>query len=192
MFPKTNWKGFWTRQRSKEPISSNDKKYSGIKDQGWRWSSKDQKVYICRFVRILFSAKPSKSGIALFFAACNRNLIALQSFFGVFYWWQSPMLLCFTMLRKEGWTQPKGAGYLHPWDCETISYTITCILNIYHIQLHIAYYETISSTTTCIIYVVYCIIYMYNYKLLFVKTISYRIIHCLLWNYILYNDTYIV
>ena len=129
MFPKTNWKGFWTQQRSKEPISSNDKKYSGIKDQGSKWSSKDQKVYICRFVRILFSAKPSKSGIALFFAACNRNLIALQSFVGVFYWRQSPMLLCFTMctmLRKEGWTQPKGAGYLH-----------LGIVKLYPIQLHV-------------------------------------------------------
>ena len=74
------------------------------------------------------------------------------------------LLLCFTMLRKEGWTQPKGAGYLHPWDCETISYTITCILNIYHIQL----------------YIDYC------------ATISYTIIHCFLWNYILYNYTLLI
>ena len=137
MFPKTNWKGFWTRQRSKEPISSNDKKYSGIKDQGSRWSSKDQKVYICRFVRILFSAKPSKSGIALFFAACNRNLIALQSFVGVFYWRQSRKLLCFTKYNAEErrMDSTQGSRLSPPWDCETISYTITCILNIYHIQL---------------------------------------------------------
>ena len=156
MFPKTNWKGFWTRQRSKEPISSNDKKYSGIKDQRSRWSSKDQKVYICRFVRILFSAKPSKSGIALFFAACNRNLIALQSFVGVFYWRQSPMLLllCFTKCNVEErrMDSTQGSRLSPPWDCETISYTITCILNIYHIQLYIAFCETISSTMTRILY----------------------------------------
>ena len=83
------------------------------------------------------------------------------------------LLLCFTMLRKEGWTQPKGAGYLHPWDCETISYTITCILNKYHIQLYIAYYETISSTMTHILYNIHVQLYIACYE-----TISYTIIHC--------------
>ena len=96
-------------EHDKEVNSSNDKKYSGIKDQGSRWSSKDQKVYICRFVRILFSAKTEQIGDWL-----TKSNVVVVVFYKVQCW------------GKKDWLNPREQVISTPG-----------IVKLYPIQLHV-------------------------------------------------------